>query len=46
MTVCKKFAEACEIQCDKECVKRVCERVCEIKVCKLDRKKEYVIKSK
>ena len=42
MTVCKKFAE----ECDKECVKRVCERVCEIKVCKLDRKKEYVIKSK
>ena len=42
MTVCKEFAEECEIQCDKECVKRVCE----IKVCMLDRKKEYVIKSK
>ena len=41
MTVCKEFDETCEKQCDKECLKRVCE----IKVCKLDRDEEYVIKS-
>ena len=26
MTVCKEFAEECEIQSDKEWVKRVCEK--------------------